>query len=136
MKSLIAPAAAFVLAACAAAPNAAPAPSGQWRIVRIGGQALPESSRASLEFDAAEKRFSGYADCNRLFGGYEQNGRTLRFSAVASTLMMCEPEQMAREQALSRALENTAAYSLDSRTLKLLDQQGNTLVEAENAAKP
>ena len=131
MKTILYTAAAVSLAACAA--NGQPAAQildGQWRVVELAAAALPADVRAELGFHAAESRFSGYAGCNRMMGGYENHGASLKFSAVASTRMLCEPELMKREQAMTDALGKTAAYSVNRDGLVLKDASGATLLKA------
>ncbi|WP_196782536.1 DUF4377 domain-containing protein [Chromobacterium paludis] len=103
--SLIAPTlAAVVLAGCAATSpvRVADAPTlsqlqGEWRQVDAGPAA------AKLQIDG--QRLSIRAGCNGMFGPAALENGKLSAKPLAATMMMCPPEAMQRDAALSRQLE-------------------------------
>jgi heat shock protein HslJ len=99
---------------------------GEWRLRELDGRPAPLGNgarAATLLFDADSARVSGFAGCNRYFGSYILEGRTLRFSGVGMTRMACA-EGMVLEQQLADALEATRSYELSGDQLTLLGESG------------
>lgn len=71
----------------------------------------------TLMLDSA--RASGFAGCNRYFGGFASVGSTLKFTGVGSTKMFCEGTQKV-EDAFLQALNNTEGYHITGSRLSLL----------------
>lgn len=93
----------------------------EWMLIEVDGTAAPATERKAptLTLSSKDHRAHGFAGCNRFTGGYELNGDKLRFTALATTRMACaEPT---REPALLKALEDTASWRIEGRTLELLD---------------
>ncbi|EPP1573121.1 TPA: META domain-containing protein [Campylobacter lari] len=56
---------------------------------------LPQNSKASISFDNKDKRLFGIAGCNRFFGGYKDQGNSIKIEDnLASTKMLCDQESM------------------------------------------
>ena len=97
-----------------------------WTILSVNGKnALPDVE-ANLSF--AEGRVTGTAGCNRLMGGYTQNGDTLDFSQSASTMMACPAPQMEQERAVFAALQKGTKISYgDDGVMELRAPNGDTI---------
>ncbi|POZ63100.1 META and DUF4377 domain-containing protein [Chromobacterium alticapitis] len=116
---LILPAlAAAALAGCAATPSAPvanaltlPQLKGEWRQID-GGPAA-----AKLQID--EQRLSIRAGCNGMFGPAALTDGKLSAKPLAATMMMCPPEAMQRDAALSRQLEAGMPVKLEQGRLLL-----------------
>lgn len=107
-----------------------------WRLQMLNDQAvvLAEQQREPhLVLGSKDGRMHGFAGCNRMMGGYELQGNSLRFKGVAVTMMAC-PTGMDTEAAFTRALERVAAYRLDVASLTLLDGEGKVLAQLEATA--
>jgi copper homeostasis protein (lipoprotein) len=94
----------------------------RWELIELNGQPVqPAAGRegAFLELDAAERRATGNASCNRFFGAYELTaGNRLRFAPnLASTLMAC-PE-LERERAFLDVLARVDNYTFADGVLSL-----------------
>jgi heat shock protein HslJ len=114
----------LALAGCATTTNSAPAggaalgrglplESGKFVAETLGGGDYP---KVTIEFSPGDhdtSRVSGMAGCNRFNGGYTQTPTTLKFSPLATTMMMCPDEQMKTERKLLSALDGTVEYRLD-----------------------
>lgn len=99
-----------------------------WRLREVGGQPfLPASGQREphLVLASKEQRMHGFAGCNRMLGGYEQEADSLRFAHVATTMMACV-NGMDTETAFTHALERTARYRIDGDLLTLIDAEGAT----------
>jgi heat shock protein HslJ len=71
---------------------------------------------AYINFDAAEKRFSGNGGCNQISGSYNLEKKDIRFGEVISTKMSCQDIEF----------ENTFLSSLNS--VDRYEQKGNDLL--------
>lgn len=116
-NALVAISAVLVLAGCAnsgtAADNKMPPlggslEGGPWVIESINGVAVNPKVRADLTFEPGDQNTSmvfGTGGCNRLRGGWQQTGTTIKLGPIAGTMMMCEPEKMEVEQKVLKGLE-------------------------------
>src|SRR5687768_11705985 len=78
-----------------------------WKLVRLVGTPVTNSSKAFLELNADQTRFTGNTGCNRMFGAVTVQGRRIDFSNVGTTKMACmDPRIRNVETAFVRALEN------------------------------
>lgn len=102
----------------------------RWTLVRVGGLAATAGGQpAFLEFvRQPEPRVVGASGCNRLTGGFVQQGAALHFLAVAGTRMMC-PDGMELERAFHQALSATRGHRIEGGRLLLLDEEGQVLAE-------
>ena len=67
-----------------------------WGIVDIDG--IPANGEAYGLIFVGDRTFSGRAGCNRITGSWQQTGRTLTTSGVATTRMACPAENMRTER--------------------------------------
>ncbi|MCP9887021.1 META domain-containing protein [Cyanobium sp. ATX 6A2] len=114
-----------------------------WRLQNLeaaGGSQQPPAGGRQVEllFDPDSERVSGSGGCNRLMGGFELEGDSLRFSPLASTKMACTPAVMDFETDVFRALEQVRGWRIEGTGLTLLGEGGTSLLryqaEAEQAA--
>jgi len=104
-----------------------------WTLASLGAgrAAIPETqSEAFIVIGAEPGRVSGSGGCNRLAAGYELDGRSLEFGAIAGTRMACE-HGMEVEAALSSTLESTASFRVVGEQLELYDAAGVLLATFE-----
>ncbi len=115
--------------------------SGEWQILKVQGETLPESEKLfSLNLDCLKKSVAGYTGCNYLNGkfGFKARKNQLEFRELSSTRMACplaETESRIIEM-LGKAC--TYEFSQDSnhgQKLELKDRNGNTLLTL-NKMKP
>lgn len=104
----------------------------QWRLTRLGDDAVPAADRRdppSLTLDASGDtagRFAGSGGCNRLVGGYTLDDDRIAFGSVAGTMMFCEG-LMETEQAMITALDAVDTWRILGRLLFLMDEDGTVL---------
>jgi len=87
----------------------------KWKLIELKGKPIESSDKQSKVFFIqlnSENRYSAYAGCNNLMGGYELNEELLKikFSKGASTLMACP--DMETEQEFAEVLEKVDNYSI------------------------
>lgn len=114
-----------------AAASAVPLVNTNWRLTQLEGQIVdnPASERAiSLQLQPQNPRATGFAGCNRLFGGYLLEGDQLRFDQLGATKMACVDEnRMKLEQRYFDALARVERWKITDRSLELYGASGNTL---------
>lgn len=84
---------------------------------------------------AADGKVSGFSGCNRFFGGYEQSGDKLSFSALAGTRMACKNDAMKVEQGFLDMLAKVARSRREGGKLVLLDAAGRKLAVLSKKAR-
>ena len=103
---------------------AAPQLTAVWTLQTMRGQEVSTKDFGNqipfLEFFVEKNMFSGYAGCNQVTGQIKANTQNrIELSNIASTRMMCEPEN--KEQQFLNILAKVGAYKFDGDTLILLD---------------
>jgi len=99
-----------------------------WIATYVSGAPHLANHQPTLQFDAATKRVSGSAGCNRYTGTYEESGTHLRFSPLAVTRMMCAGSANLVEGAFIRALDEVRTMRSNGATLRLYGENGVVLV--------
>ena len=95
----------------------------QWKLVQLNGAKVPNASRAYLELDTSQTKFTGHTGCNRMFGSVDVQGRRIDFLNVGSTKMAClDPRTRRTETAFVKALENADRFRVRGNVLELLDR--------------
>ena len=74
--------------------HAASLQGSEWKPLRMGEMAVPESSAAFVQF-RSKGRLEGHSGCNRLFAEYEAQDGYIFVGPVAATRMACEEDLMA-----------------------------------------
>src|SRR4029079_11279520 len=115
------------------APSGLVALAGPWAIrpLRRGDArvSIRAGSDAHLTFDAEAGTVSGSTGVNQLNGPAEIHAGRLRLGPVRTTRMAGAPEAMDEEAALLGTLEDVVGMDAEGDTLRLLDEDGGTLVE-------
>lgn len=97
-----------------------------WMLVELDGHPAPTGAagrRATLHFDTAAPRASGFAGCIRYTAGYTISGDSLRFKSVAVTRIVCT-EGMDLEPDFTAMLAETQRFHLASDTFTLVGAVG------------
>jgi heat shock protein HslJ len=119
------------------APAGLLALAGSWAVRSIrrgdGLVSMRAGSDAALTVDADAGTVSGSTGVNRLDGPAELHAGRLRLGPFRTTRMAGNPEAMDEEAALLGALEDVAGLDAQGDTLRLLDEDGGTLVELARA---
>ena len=91
----------------------------RWDLTEINGKRV-YSSKAFLEIDASESRFSGNAGCNRMFGSVSVNRTNINFGGVGTTKMFCNDNGVMKLEAdFTRALERVTRFERTGNNLSL-----------------
>lgn len=94
----------------------------RWNLIQLNGTTLTQSP-IWLEFDTAQKRFSGHGGCNRVGGNYEADSVQIQFKQVISTRMAClDDTANERESTFLRLLsDHSYTFDIADQTLNLYD---------------
>ena len=100
-----------------------------WRAVQIDGQAVVHRAgtrELHIVLRREGSRISGFAGCNNLAGGFQQDGPSLRIGdKLAMTRMACVGDEgNALETAFTKALTSAASYRIAGDRLELRDAAG------------
>jgi heat shock protein HslJ len=129
---------AALAAACSAAGVSSPSSGVQtlantaWLVTTVDGQSVDPDTPPTLVFDDAG-RVSGTGGCNQYNGPYTQDGGSLTFGNLASTLMLCEGELGRQESAFLGALGGTRTWQVTPEGS--LELGGASTIVAEKATQ-
>lgn len=87
--------------------------------------AVPEDHEATLAF-LKDSKIAGDSGCNKFFGEFKADKKTLSFSNMGSTRMMCPDMQF--ENAYMQGLAGVASYRISGGRLMLLGNSGEIIV--------
>lgn len=96
----------------------------EWRVSKLSGHTVALSvdrQQPFIIFDAAKTQASGYAGCNRFFGGYELNGEALKFGPIGATKRACPDLEEGVETEFFKVLDVTRGWRIVDGTLELLN---------------
>lgn len=125
LRPLLALAAVVLVASCSSTPEKPePLEVTAWQV------AGDSSARPiTLQFDAHEKRVSGFSGCNRFSGPYTLDHNQLSFGALMSTKMACmDNARNKTEQVFLDALSRVDSYMHEANTLTLYDANAAQLI--------
>ncbi len=115
-----------------------PLATTNWRLTQLGELVVdnPAGENAvSLQLQSQNSRATGFAGCNRMFGGYALSNDTLRFEQMGATKMAClDPARMQLEQRYLEMFSNVARWSIVGSQLQFTDAQGQKLAVFESSA--
>lgn len=120
--------------ACAAGPATSPEASRPpvangltgitWRVVELSGHPAATALHGEqpfILFNEATRQATGYAGCNRFFGGYELDGTTLTFGPIGATKMACPDPEGGLETEFFKVLDATRSWRIVDGVLRLLN---------------
>lgn len=135
------------LSACQSLPSNANQKSAQnlaslqnrtWIATQLGNTDIKTTPNArnipNLQFNVSNQ-VSGADGCNRVMGTYQTKNDKLEFAQLASTKMACIDDNGVPQQ-FSEALSKVKRYQVFNKTLKLLDQHGNVLIQFSSPVLP
>jgi heat shock protein HslJ len=106
----------LLLGGCAIAdqlPTGSNLAGSGWRLVSYldsTGNLRPAAPGSQVTLEFTVDLVSGSAGCNSFSGNYQVKGQSLRFGALASTLMACEENLMQQEIEFFNLLSQTTRY--------------------------
>lgn len=130
--------ASLLITACTTTPNSdqqaqnlALLQNKNWELTYIGATEFKADPNArnnpSIQF-GSDLRVSGSDGCNRLMGQYAIKGQHITLGQLGATNMFCQNTMQLAGQ-YTEALNRVKGYQVYNKTLKLLDQHGNRVLE-------
>lgn len=105
---------------------------GPWLVEDLNGGGIPDNARVDLTFDPGDQntsRVAGRSGCNRFTGGWQQNGATVKFGPLASTMMACPPALMDLERKFLSTMEAVTTVSFDPTGAALLKSPDGRIIK-------
>jgi putative lipoprotein len=115
------------------AADAAAISGVEWQVTAIAGIDDLGEAQPTLAI-GADGAAAGSTGCNRFFAKARIDGESLAFSEAGTTFMACAEPVMRVERGFLEALGATAAYRVEDGVLKLLDGDGEAVMELTTAA--
>jgi Tol biopolymer transport system component len=102
-----------------------------WQVseARDAGGALVGAG-VTATFTLQDGQITGNGGCNNFFGGYTLDGSSLTIEQPGSTMMACEEDAMAFEQALFANLMDVTSYAIAGQQLHLFASDGSVVLSA------
>jgi heat shock protein HslJ len=107
-----------------------------WKLVRLSDAPVRVTAKQRephLIFANTDLRLSGSGGCNRVTGGFEVDGDTLRLRGMAGTMMAC-PIGMDQEQRFLQSMTTVERYRIRGSHLELLNAAGVVVARFEAVA--
>lgn len=124
MKIAMLSVSALLLTACSSGPAAVDSNlmHHHWNLSAIDGVAIDTNIKSDLEI-AEHLTINGLAGCNRFFGSATVENNRLLADPLASTKMLCAPEEQQVEQAVLTTLGQGAKINNKGEQLELIGEQ-------------
>lgn len=95
-----------------------------WKLIELDGKKImmpaTQEREVRITLSSLGARMTAFAGCNQLTGSYVQQGKALRFSQMAGTLMACASPLMEIESNVLKMLGATTGYRIEGQQLTLL----------------
>lgn len=100
-----------------------------WTLTEMNGEKpeVSDDSKAHILFSLEDKKVSGYSGCNRFSAPYELVDNKLQISNILSTRRACMGNNI--EAQLFEILKTTDKFSIENKTLILLDKAGKSIAK-------
>ncbi|WP_455378078.1 META domain-containing protein [Petrachloros mirabilis] len=95
-----------------------------WLLMEVSGHpvaAFPQGEHPFILFDREKNQATGYAGCNRFFGGYQLDGGALKFGPIGATKRACPDHEEGIETAFFKVLDATRGWRIVDGTLELMN---------------
>ncbi|WP_409525628.1 META domain-containing protein [Nitrincola sp. MINF-07-Sa-05] len=102
----------------------------QWKLLQLRDEAVPEQEnmmRHPVLAFLPDGRVAGSDGCNRLMGGYQEQGRQLSFTQMASTRMACV-DGMEVADSFNYLIALVRSYEIKDDLLELFSDSGELLM--------
>jgi putative lipoprotein len=98
-----------------------------WRAVEIEGRPTDPAVASTLTFEG-DQRVAGSTGCNLYTAPMSATDTSIRVGVIAMTRRACPPPVSDQETRFTRALEAAREYRQEENILRLLDEQGRSIL--------
>ena len=102
--------------------------NNKWKVISMQGIDNFDKN-PTIQFDAKEKRISGFAGCNNYFGDYDPENIQLDFSKMGMTRKMCP--DMTVENTFVNNLRIVSYYKIENKQLSFYNKNDEVLITCE-----
>ena len=102
--------------------------NNKWKVITMNG-VEDLKINPTIQFDANEKKLSGFAGCNNYFGTYDPESKQLDFSKMGMSRKMCP--DMTVENAFVNNLRNVSYYKIENKILSFYNADNEVLISCE-----
>ena len=102
--------------------------NNKWKVITLNG-VEDLKINPTIQFDADEKKLSGFAGCNNYFGTYDPESKQLDFSKMGMSRKMCP--DMTVENAFVNNLKNVSYYKIENKILSFYNADNEVLISCE-----
>ena len=102
--------------------------NNKWKVVSMRGFEDLKIN-PTIQFDANEKKISGFAGCNNYFGNYDPESNQLDLSKMGMTRKMCP--DMTIENTFTNHLRNVSYYKIENKALSFYNTNNEALITCE-----
>jgi len=102
--------------------------NNKWKVITMNG-VEDLKINPTIQFDADEKKLSGFAGCNNYFGSYDPESKQLDFSKMGMSRKMCP--DMTVENAFVNNLKNVSYYKIENKILSFYNADNEVLISCE-----
>lgn len=109
----------------------------EWKLVWVSGAKIEDAAPLQvpyIQLQSATHHLSGSGGCNRLMGGYDLSGNSLKFTQIGLTRMACLHGGNT-ESAFVQALHEVSSWKIANGGLALMDADQHVLARFK-AYKP
>lgn len=93
------------------------------------GEMIPAIAGSGVSAEFRAEQIGGNGGCNGFSGSFERNGNELIIGQLASTLMLCTPEELGtQETAYLGHLQNAATYQISDDRLEISNGEGEVVL--------
>jgi heat shock protein HslJ len=115
---------------------------GRWDLKRFGSvgsqTSIPSEQQVFIDF-ATDGKISGFAGCNRYFGGWgylEGSKDTLRVWRTGSTRMACTEPVMTLEYRFLEEITRVSTFAIEGNELRLYYEEGRGVMQFRRYSQP
>ncbi|MCP4117216.1 MAG: META domain-containing protein [Desulfobacteraceae bacterium] len=101
----------------------------RWELIELNGEAVTASAGRPLPWfrmASDDMRVAGFTGCNRFFGTFKREGKSLTITPMGSTMMACPPD-VTIDQAFMKTLEAVVTWKIVDGILEIYNGEGNLL---------
>ncbi|WP_448548508.1 META domain-containing protein [Thalassotalea fusca] len=106
--------------------------NGEWKIKEVYQMIVGTDQLRKLPYLKFDERgFQGFSGCNGINGIVVHDKEGIRFTHIASTMMLCQDTANDLESQINKALYDVRRFSIEAKKLLLKDESNNVVMQLE-----
>ncbi len=103
--------------------------NNRWEVTKINTIYTDTEEKPFIIFDTQTLKIKGFTGCNNFFGSFTIKNGALKFSALASTRMLCTEKTMKIESEFLKTLSLVKSYKIKNKSLYLYNKRKKSLLQ-------